>query len=130
MSVDVFVLDHPGQSDPLTPDFQVLARQQLVPGRSYVILAKGDIFSWVSEATFRLEAHDATDQTMFTQGAYPPIFQGGHGSFTLAITTTLPDNDEFAAAAVLSGATPLGLSLVRNVKLIVMAVDSLIVTTR
>ena len=117
------------QSDPLAQDFRILERIHLEPGASYVVLAKGEVFAWVAEATLRLEAFDATDETKFTQGAYPPIFQGGHGSFMLTIATTLPDDDELYVDATLSARTAQGLSIVRNVKMIALAVDSLSVTT-
>ncbi len=102
-------------TDPLHEDWRVLDQLPLEPGRSYVILAKGDVFAWVAEATFRLEAFDATDETMFTQGAYPPIFQGGHGSFALAVATSLPPDPDLAVNATLSARIgPQGLSQVRT----------------
>lgn len=131
MSTDAFVVDHPGMTDPLE-DWQVIDQfGPLQPGRSYVVFAKGDVFAWVAEATFRLELGSfASDETMFTFGAYPPIFQGGHGSFSLSVATTLPPDEELFVMATLSGRRSQGLCNVRNVKIIVLAVDSVSVATR
>jgi hypothetical protein len=126
-----------GHQEYLAEDFGVLARVHLEPGRSYVVLAKGNIRAWEAEATFRLEALDATDETEFTQGRYPEALQGGDGEFLLTIAIVLPDDEELYVDATLSGRMRQGLSgplplqgqcMVDKVKLIALAVDSLSIT--
>jgi hypothetical protein len=125
-----------GHQEYLAEDFGVLARVHLEPGRSYVVLAKGNIRAREAEASFRLEALDATDETEFTQGRYPEDFQGGDGEFLLTIAIVLPDEKELYVDATLSGRMRQGPDsasfvwscMVDKVKIITLAVDSLSIT--
>jgi hypothetical protein len=129
MSTDALVLDHPAQSDLITHEFRELDRQFLPPGRSYVVFAKGEVSATVAHVTFRLQAFGATDETKLTHFSPEASFAEGHSTFSLAIATTLPDDEELFVVATLSAALSQGLANVRNVKLIVLAVDSLQITT-
>ena len=125
MSVDASVVMQ-AEAGPLHEEFTVLARQTLGPGRNYVIHANGEIFSELAETTVRLTASDDSDEVRVTMGSFPaPIQGGGHGSFALTVAFTAPDDEEFATSAMVEAAKRGGLSIVRNVRLLVLTVDSL-----
>jgi hypothetical protein len=129
MSTDALVLDHPGQSDLLTPEFRELDRLQLPPGRSYVVFAKGHVSVRVTHVTFRLEAFDSTDETMYSYFSGASGFEDGHATFSLSVATTLNDDPDLFVVATLSAACSQGLATVSNVKLVALTVDNLAITT-
>jgi hypothetical protein len=130
MSVDASVVVQ-SEGGLLNETFTELARQQLGPGRSYVVQAKGEVFADMAEATVRLEVLGFdSDETRFTMGSFAPILLGGFGTFALTTAFTAPDDEDFATAAIVSAARTKGsLSIVRRVRLLVLTVDSLSFTT-
>jgi hypothetical protein len=95
------------------------------PGRSYVIQATGEIFGELAETTVRLTAFEDSEDVRVTMGSFPPPIEGGgHGSFALTVAFTALDDEDFAADAIVSAAKRV-LSIVRNVRLLVLTVDSL-----
>jgi hypothetical protein len=137
MPTDVLVLDHPGPSRPMTTSLNELHRLFLPAGRSYVVFAKGQLFArQAHRATLRLEGFDAVDEASFSNlalgepfsfviGEADPLRFSGQATFSLAMTVTLPDDEDLFVIARLSGAVSDGKADVRNVKIIALTVDSL-----
>lgn len=99
------------------------------PGRSYVVWAKGQVFASNSRSTLVLEAFDAKDSVEIGFSA-----DQGQASFSLVVATTLPaDDDLFTVAKITGTSRPFvggpetGLAVVKNAKLVVLAVDSIVV---
>ena len=98
----------------------------MTPGRSYVVWAKGQVHATNSRSTLFLEAFDGKDSVEigFSNNQ-------GQASFSLVVATTLPpDDDLFTVAKVTGTSLPFvggpetGLAVVKNAKLVVLAVDS------
>ena len=131
MATDAVVSE---QSHDLTlpPDLTTVVQLgPLQTGRSHVILAKGSIIASNAEAYLELEAFDATDR-----GEITFLRDMGHASFSLAVAMTLPPDDEFYVVAKLSGRARVvsdpsdpGFAIVKNVKIVALAVDTLQVQT-
>ena len=131
MATDAVVLEQSGELT-LPPDLtRVVQLGPLQPGRSYVIWAKGSIFTTNSTANFELEALGAKDEGEFSFST-----NLGDASFSLAIATTLPPEEDLFVVAklsgrarVLSGGPHTGFAIVKNVKIVALAVDTLDVQT-
>jgi hypothetical protein len=137
--------------------FQELYRLHLPAGRSYVVFARGHIHAQlVSFVDLRLEAHDAVEEMRFQNlgpnrvgdprvfplaPEDPQVIFPQKATFSLAVTTTLPNDEDLFVLATLSGrisiqvkasdllphhhATDPGEAHLRHVKIIALAVDSL-----
>jgi hypothetical protein len=131
MSIDAFVLDQPAVVG-VDRNPSVLAKLHLQPGKNYVVFAKGDVFSVgaMVEATFRLEAllPEATDETTMVIQGFDERFPQAHGSFSLAVATALPPEEDLFVDAALWGHCSIWCR-VSNLKIIALAVDSVTVTT-
>lgn len=133
MATDAVVLEQSGELT-LPPDLTTVVQLgPLQPGRSYVIWAKGSIFTTNSTANFELEALGlgAKDEGECSFGT-----NLGDASFSLAIATTLPPEEDLFVVAklsgrarVLSGGPHTGFAIVKNVKIVALAVDTLDVQT-
>jgi hypothetical protein len=129
MSIDAFVLDHAAEIQ-VGQEPRVLGKVHLEPGKSYVVFAKGLVVAGgagTQQATFRLEAllPEATDETRMVLDVPWPLT---HGSFSLAVATTLPPDPDLFVDATLSGHCEI-VCQVSNLKIIAVAVDSVTVTT-
>jgi hypothetical protein len=131
MPTDAIVLEHAHAVVLGSSTASIIRLAPLPNGRSYLILAKGSIFTRNSFATLQLDAFGVTDsvETSFAE-------HDGETSFVLAVGLTLPPDDEFFSVAELSGTSrgydplgtdPTGLAMVKNAKLVALAVDSLAV---
>ena len=132
MATDAVVLEQSGELT-LPPDLTTVVQLgPLQTGGKYVIWAKGSIVMSNADADLELEAFGATDE-----GEITFLTNSGHASFSLAVAVTLPpDDDELYVVAKLSGrarvvAGALGSSyaIVKNVKVVALAVDTLEVRT-
>jgi hypothetical protein len=134
MPTDAIVLehDHAVVLDNTTPTNSIIRLAPLPNGKSYVILAKGSIFTRNATATLRLDAEGVTDsiEASFEE-------REGETSFVLAVALTLPPDDEFYSVVELSGTARIVspsatvdhsfLGMLKNAKLVALAVDSLAV---
>jgi hypothetical protein len=130
MSVDALVVTTDG-AGPLGGGFTELARQQLGPGRSYLVQAKGEVGGELSETTVRLEVLGfGADEARVTLNTFQtPLPSSGHATFALTTAFTAPDDEEFVTAAIVSASRTGLLSIVRRVTLLVLTVDSLSIQT-
>jgi hypothetical protein len=127
MAADVVVLERP---EVQLGDMSTIVRlAPLQNGRSYLIWAKGSVFVTNSVATFELEAHGSKDTVEISLSE-----KQGEASFSLVVATTLEESDELFTVADLSGGARVfsghpttGFSVVKNAKLVVLAVDSVAV---
>jgi len=129
MPTDATVLEHAHAVVLESGTSSIVRLAPLPNGRSYIILAKGSIFTRNAVATLKLDAFGVTDsiEASFRE-------RDGETSFVLTVALTLPPDDEFFSVAELSGTSrvvgatatdPSGLAMVKNAKLVVLAVDSL-----
>ncbi len=140
MSTDALVLDRPGPVSITTVD-QELHRLFLPPGRSYVVLAKGQLFArQAPSVSLRLEGFGVTDEARFSHlapgeefsdeiGEADPLVRSGQASFSLAIVAALPDDPDLFVVARIFGSASGGRADLRNVKIIALAVDSITMST-
>ena len=140
MPTDALVLDHPGPSG-MGTELNELHRLFLPAGHSYVVSAKGQLHArQAPRVTLRLDAFDAVDEAHFSHlalgdpfsdviGEADPLVNSGQAAFSLAVTVTLPNDEDLFVIARLSGAASLAASMgradVRNVKIVALTVDSL-----
>jgi hypothetical protein len=134
MPTDAIVLEHKQAVvlDNATPTKNIVRLAPLPNGKSYVILANGSIFTRNATATLKLDAYGVTDSidASFEE-------REGETSFVLAVALTLPADDDFYSVVELSGTARIVspsatvahsfLGMVKNAKLVVLAVDSLAV---
>ncbi len=132
MPLDVLVLDRSAPFVVLQTDFEKVAQTPpLDPGRSYLVLAKGNVNVLAGGITLRLEIHGLADETTFTHTAGAHPFEVGHTSFTLAVAVTVPpdpgpDPDLFVPAMFFARRSSSGgLGEINSVKVIVLPLDSL-----
>jgi len=98
------------------------------PGRSYVVWAKGQLFSRNSHSTLRLEAFDDAKDSVEISFSDNQCLT----SFALMVATTLPPDDDLFTVAKITGTSrpfvggpETGTAIVKNATLVVLAVDSI-----
>jgi hypothetical protein len=130
MATDAVVVEQAGELT-LPPDLTTVVQLgPLQTGRSYVIWAKGSIVTSNADAFLELEAFGATDEAEITF-----LTQIGNASFSLAVTPILPPDDELFVVTKLSGRARVvspshtSFAIVKNVKIVALAVDTLEVRT-
>jgi hypothetical protein len=129
MATDAIVLEHDDNVDLGTSMTPIVQLAPLQPGKSYVIWAKASVFASNSVAKFELEAFGAKDEVEISFSGHQ-----GEASFSLVVATTLPADAELFTVAKLSGGARVfagspatGLSVAKNAKLVVLAIDSVAV---
>jgi hypothetical protein len=130
MASDAVLLEQVGDTVVLGQAERTLVKfAPIPPGRSYVISAKGNIFASNSRSTVTLEAFGAKDSVEIGFSE-----KQGQASFSLVVGVSLPpDEDLFTEAKVSGSSKPFvggpetGLAVIKGVKLVVLAVDSVTV---
>jgi len=127
MATDAVIVEHIEQVQ-LGQAERILAQFKPLPtGRNFVISAKGSVFAHNSHVTLTLQVSDIKDSVVIGFAD-----NQGEASFSLVIGFDTPaDPDFFTVAKVVGTSRPFvggpetGIASVRNVKLVILAVDSL-----